>query len=175
MLCLCVCVCVSRSGNPLAKLHGSSILERHHLEFGKTLLRDEVNITPDHLFYVSGIKPRLLSLLYLWGKTIEIFKSHCGHIICFLSKLVRVSFLSLWTPARWFWLRYFLLRFRRWTFTRIWTDDSTTSSSTSWTSPLSPLTWRSTSSQYRSTQTHKHRYLLIKQIGTCLCAFDAKI
>lgn len=32
-----------RSGNPLAKLHGSSILERHHLEFGKTLLRDEVS------------------------------------------------------------------------------------------------------------------------------------
>uniref|UniRef100_A0A8C4GK03 Phosphodiesterase n=1 Tax=Dicentrarchus labrax TaxID=13489 RepID=A0A8C4GK03_DICLA len=30
-----------KSGNPLAKLHGSSILERHHLETGKTLLRDE--------------------------------------------------------------------------------------------------------------------------------------
>ncbi|XP_036404663.1 rod cGMP-specific 3',5'-cyclic phosphodiesterase subunit alpha isoform X2 [Megalops cyprinoides] len=30
-----------KSGNPLAKLHGSSILERHHLEFGKTLLRDD--------------------------------------------------------------------------------------------------------------------------------------
>ncbi|KAF7707480.1 rod cGMP-specific 3',5'-cyclic phosphodiesterase subunit alpha isoform X1 [Silurus meridionalis] len=30
-----------KSANPLAKLHGSSILERHHLEFGKTLLRDE--------------------------------------------------------------------------------------------------------------------------------------
>lgn len=32
----------NRSGNPLAKLHGSSILERHHLEFGKFLLADEV-------------------------------------------------------------------------------------------------------------------------------------
>lgn len=32
----------TRSGNPLAKLHGSSILERHHLEFGKFLLADEV-------------------------------------------------------------------------------------------------------------------------------------
>lgn len=31
-----------RSGNPLAKLHGSSILERHHLEFGKFVLADEV-------------------------------------------------------------------------------------------------------------------------------------
>uniref|UniRef100_A0A672JEC3 Phosphodiesterase n=1 Tax=Salarias fasciatus TaxID=181472 RepID=A0A672JEC3_SALFA len=30
-----------KSGNPLAKLHGSSILERHHLEFGKFLLGDE--------------------------------------------------------------------------------------------------------------------------------------
>uniref|UniRef100_A0A6I8NDY4 Phosphodiesterase n=1 Tax=Ornithorhynchus anatinus TaxID=9258 RepID=A0A6I8NDY4_ORNAN len=30
-----------KSQNPLAKLHGSSILERHHLEFGKTLLKDE--------------------------------------------------------------------------------------------------------------------------------------
>ncbi|XP_039630793.1 rod cGMP-specific 3',5'-cyclic phosphodiesterase subunit alpha isoform X2 [Polypterus senegalus] len=30
-----------KSGNPLAKLHGSSILERHHLEFAKTLLKDE--------------------------------------------------------------------------------------------------------------------------------------
>lgn len=34
-----------RSGNPLAKLHGSSILERHHLEFGKFLLADEVRRT----------------------------------------------------------------------------------------------------------------------------------
>ncbi|TSX03298.1 Rod cGMP-specific 3',5'-cyclic phosphodiesterase subunit beta [Bagarius yarrelli] len=30
-----------KSQNPLAKLHGSSILERHHLEFGKFLLGDE--------------------------------------------------------------------------------------------------------------------------------------
>ncbi|XP_058473329.1 rod cGMP-specific 3',5'-cyclic phosphodiesterase subunit beta [Solea solea] len=30
-----------KSGNPLAKLHGSSIMERHHLEFGKFLLADE--------------------------------------------------------------------------------------------------------------------------------------
>ena len=38
-----------RSQNPLAKLHGSSILERHHLEFGKTLLRDEVGWGPSAL------------------------------------------------------------------------------------------------------------------------------
>uniref|UniRef100_A0A672RVM0 Phosphodiesterase n=1 Tax=Sinocyclocheilus grahami TaxID=75366 RepID=A0A672RVM0_SINGR len=30
-----------KSQNPLAKLHGSSILERHHLDFGKFLLADE--------------------------------------------------------------------------------------------------------------------------------------
>uniref|UniRef100_A0A6Q2ZMP8 Phosphodiesterase n=1 Tax=Esox lucius TaxID=8010 RepID=A0A6Q2ZMP8_ESOLU len=30
-----------QTGNPLAKLHGSSALERHHLEFGKFLLADE--------------------------------------------------------------------------------------------------------------------------------------
>eukprot|EP00062_Callorhinchus_milii_P021559 gi/632978405/ref/XP_007905895.1/ PREDICTED: rod cGMP-specific 3',5'-cyclic phosphodiesterase subunit beta [Callorhinchus milii] len=30
-----------KSQHPLAKLHGSSILERHHLEFSKTLLEDE--------------------------------------------------------------------------------------------------------------------------------------
>ncbi|XP_034458936.1 rod cGMP-specific 3',5'-cyclic phosphodiesterase subunit beta [Hippoglossus hippoglossus] len=30
-----------KSGNPMAKLHGSSILERHHLEFGKFLLNDD--------------------------------------------------------------------------------------------------------------------------------------
>ncbi|KAM6986378.1 rod cGMP-specific 3',5'-cyclic phosphodiesterase subunit beta [Aplochiton taeniatus] len=30
-----------KSGNPLAKLHGSSVMERHHLEFGKFLLEDE--------------------------------------------------------------------------------------------------------------------------------------
>ncbi|KAJ8393954.1 hypothetical protein AAFF_G00054870 [Aldrovandia affinis] len=34
-----------KSQNPLAKLHGSSILERHHLEFGKFLLgQDSLNI-----------------------------------------------------------------------------------------------------------------------------------
>lgn len=49
------CVCVSRSGNPLAKLHGSSILERHHLEFGKTLLRDEVRLSAHrHGMYTGG-------------------------------------------------------------------------------------------------------------------------
>ncbi|KAM5244095.1 cone cGMP-specific 3',5'-cyclic phosphodiesterase subunit alpha' isoform 2-T2 [Hipposideros larvatus] len=30
-----------KSTSPLAKLHGSSILERHHLEYSKTLLQDE--------------------------------------------------------------------------------------------------------------------------------------
>lgn len=38
-------ICVSfihRSAHPLAKLHGSSIMERHHLEYSKTLMADEV-------------------------------------------------------------------------------------------------------------------------------------
>ncbi|KAK6475655.1 rod cGMP-specific 3',5'-cyclic phosphodiesterase subunit alpha-like [Huso huso] len=52
-----------KSGNPLAKLHGSSILERHHLEFGKTLLSDEslniyVNLNRrqhDHVIHLMDI------------------------------------------------------------------------------------------------------------------------
>ncbi|MBN3271292.1 PDE6A phosphodiesterase, partial [Polyodon spathula] len=52
-----------KSGNPLAKLHGSSILERHHLEFGKTLLNDEslniyVNLNRrqhDHVIHLMDI------------------------------------------------------------------------------------------------------------------------
>lgn len=38
-----VCVCLHcRSAHPLAKLHGSSIMERHHLEYSKTLMDEEV-------------------------------------------------------------------------------------------------------------------------------------
>ncbi|XP_039628148.1 cone cGMP-specific 3',5'-cyclic phosphodiesterase subunit alpha' isoform X1 [Polypterus senegalus] len=55
-----------KSASPLAKLHGSSILERHHLEYSKTLLEDEsLNIfqnlqkrqfeTVIHLFEVAII------------------------------------------------------------------------------------------------------------------------
>lgn len=52
-----------KSGNPLAKLHGSSILERHHLEFGKFLLADEsLNIFQnlnrrqiEHVFHLIDI------------------------------------------------------------------------------------------------------------------------
>nr|ANV21100.1 cone cGMP-specific 3',5'-cyclic phosphodiesterase subunit alpha' [Amia calva] len=55
-----------KSASPLAKLHGSSILERHHLEYSKTLLADEsLNIfqnlqkrqfeTVIHLFEVAII------------------------------------------------------------------------------------------------------------------------
>lgn len=49
-LSVCICVLlyllsdyfVCRSAAPLAKLHGSSIMERHHLEYSKTLMGDEV-------------------------------------------------------------------------------------------------------------------------------------
>uniref|UniRef100_A0A8C4WVY0 Phosphodiesterase n=1 Tax=Eptatretus burgeri TaxID=7764 RepID=A0A8C4WVY0_EPTBU len=33
-----------KSQSPLAKLHGTSILERHHLDYSKTLLTDDINI-----------------------------------------------------------------------------------------------------------------------------------
>lgn len=33
---------ICRSAHPLAKLHGSSIMERHHLEYSKTLMGEEV-------------------------------------------------------------------------------------------------------------------------------------
>ncbi|TNN71369.1 Rod cGMP-specific 3',5'-cyclic phosphodiesterase subunit beta [Liparis tanakae] len=52
-----------KSGNPMAKLHGSSILERHHLEMGKFLLADEsLNIYQnlhrrqiDHVIHLTDI------------------------------------------------------------------------------------------------------------------------
>uniref|UniRef100_A0A8C6UCG8 Phosphodiesterase n=1 Tax=Neogobius melanostomus TaxID=47308 RepID=A0A8C6UCG8_9GOBI len=52
-----------KSGNPLAKLHGSSILERHHLEFGKFILSQEsLNIyqnlnrrQSDHVIHLMDI------------------------------------------------------------------------------------------------------------------------
>ncbi|KAL6469732.1 hypothetical protein MHYP_G00208510 [Metynnis hypsauchen] len=52
-----------KSQNPLAKLHGSSILERHHLEFGKFLLAEEsLNIfqnlnrrQTEHVFHLIDI------------------------------------------------------------------------------------------------------------------------
>ncbi|CAL8301482.1 unnamed protein product [Lota lota] len=56
----------TKSGSPLAKLHGSSIMERHHLEFSKTIMEEEsLNIfcnlqkrqfeTVQHLFDVCII------------------------------------------------------------------------------------------------------------------------
>lgn len=33
-----------RSLSPLAKLHSSSVMERHHLEYSKTLMEDEVGL-----------------------------------------------------------------------------------------------------------------------------------
>ncbi|XP_067829290.1 rod cGMP-specific 3',5'-cyclic phosphodiesterase subunit beta-like [Heptranchias perlo] len=52
-----------KSQHPLAKLHGSSIMERHHLEFSKTLLADEgLNIYQnlnrrqyEHVFHLMDI------------------------------------------------------------------------------------------------------------------------
>uniref|UniRef100_UPI00398EB3E7 rod cGMP-specific 3',5'-cyclic phosphodiesterase subunit alpha n=1 Tax=Pristiophorus japonicus TaxID=55135 RepID=UPI00398EB3E7 len=52
-----------KSQDPLARLHGSSIMERHHLEFSKTLLQDEdLNIFQnlsrrqyEHVFHLMDI------------------------------------------------------------------------------------------------------------------------
>ncbi|XP_072440088.1 rod cGMP-specific 3',5'-cyclic phosphodiesterase subunit beta-like isoform X1 [Chiloscyllium punctatum] len=52
-----------KSQHPLAKLHGSSIMERHHLEFSKTLLADEtLNIFQnlnrrqyEHVFHLMDV------------------------------------------------------------------------------------------------------------------------
>lgn len=45
-----------RSTSPLARLHGSSILERHHLEYSKTLLQDEVCEPLSRAAHSSGSK-----------------------------------------------------------------------------------------------------------------------
>uniref|UniRef100_A0A8C7FM20 Phosphodiesterase n=1 Tax=Oncorhynchus kisutch TaxID=8019 RepID=A0A8C7FM20_ONCKI len=70
-----------KSGKPLAKLHGSSILERHHLEIGKTLLRDlALNICPnrsraqhDHVIHLMDIAT-IATDLALYFKKITMFQ-----------------------------------------------------------------------------------------------------
>ncbi|XP_035256772.1 cone cGMP-specific 3',5'-cyclic phosphodiesterase subunit alpha'-like isoform X3 [Anguilla anguilla] len=69
----------TKSASPLAKLHGSSIMERHHLEYSKTLMEDEaLNIfqnlqkrqfeTVQHLFDVCIIATDLA--LYFKKRTL---------------------------------------------------------------------------------------------------------
>ncbi|CDQ61425.1 unnamed protein product [Oncorhynchus mykiss] len=66
VICYWFGMCRLGSGSPLAKLHGSSIMERHHLEYSKTLMAEEslnifVNLqkrqfeTVQHLFDVCII------------------------------------------------------------------------------------------------------------------------
>uniref|UniRef100_A0A8C7Q785 Phosphodiesterase n=1 Tax=Oncorhynchus mykiss TaxID=8022 RepID=A0A8C7Q785_ONCMY len=70
-----------KSGKPLAKLHGSSILERHHLEIGKTLLRDlALNICPnlsraqhEHVIHLMDIAT-IATDLALYFKKITMFQ-----------------------------------------------------------------------------------------------------
>uniref|UniRef100_A0A4W5NG15 Phosphodiesterase n=1 Tax=Hucho hucho TaxID=62062 RepID=A0A4W5NG15_9TELE len=52
-----------KSGNPLAKLYGSSILERHHLETGKTLLRDPVSDVASQMNLSSAQHEHVIYLL----------------------------------------------------------------------------------------------------------------
>ncbi|KAF5911214.1 hypothetical protein HPG69_019582 [Diceros bicornis minor] len=50
-----------KSTSPLARLHGSSILERHHLEYSKTLLQDEVReplSRPAHKLWIKVLTHR---------------------------------------------------------------------------------------------------------------------
>ncbi|XP_042192784.1 cone cGMP-specific 3',5'-cyclic phosphodiesterase subunit alpha' [Callorhinchus milii] len=76
-----------KSAAPLAKLHGSSIMERHHLEYSKTLLQDEsINIfqnlnkrqfeTVMHLMEVAIIATDLA----LYFKKRTMFKKIVDHI-----------------------------------------------------------------------------------------------
>ncbi|GAB1302376.1 Cone cGMP-specific 3',5'-cyclic phosphodiesterase subunit alpha' [Apodemus speciosus] len=62
-----------RSTSPLARLHGTSILERHHLEYSKTLLQDENLadqqchmpnhwISPEILYYSAPISKKSLNI-----------------------------------------------------------------------------------------------------------------
>lgn len=142
-----------RSGNPLAKLHGSSILERHHLEFGKTLLRDEV--------YTHKLNMKMWSFVCVqwWFDCHHIFSSGAEMFERYLC-CIRGGVFELFEsqvqeprpldPFLLFKVSFFFFCFRRWTFIRIWTAVSTTLSSTLWTSPSSPLIWLCTSSQYAS-------------------------
>ncbi|KAF6132005.1 phosphodiesterase 6B [Phyllostomus discolor] len=76
-----------KSQNPLAKLHGSSILERHHLEFGKLLLAEEgLNIYQNlnrrqhehviHLMDIAIIATDLALKRTMFQKIVDESKNH---------------------------------------------------------------------------------------------------
>ncbi|XP_036382773.1 rod cGMP-specific 3',5'-cyclic phosphodiesterase subunit beta-like [Megalops cyprinoides] len=96
-----------KSQNPLAKLHGSSILERHHLEFGKFLLSDEsLNIyqnlnrrQTDHVFHLMDIA--IISTdLALYFKKRTMFQKIVDLSETYEDKQKWVEFMSLETTRK---------------------------------------------------------------------------
>lgn len=67
----------SRSLSPLAKLHSSSVMERHHLEYSKTLMEDEVGpcIFNIYVFIVLVICCYLTSLFCYRSQALNIFQN----------------------------------------------------------------------------------------------------
>uniref|UniRef100_A0A8C6LPI8 Phosphodiesterase n=1 Tax=Nothobranchius furzeri TaxID=105023 RepID=A0A8C6LPI8_NOTFU len=96
-----------KSGNPLAKLHGSSILERHHLEFGKFLLSDEsLNIYQnlnrrqvDHVIHLTDIAI-IATDLALYFKSRTMFQKIVDLSKTYEDEKKWVDFLSLETTRK---------------------------------------------------------------------------
>lgn len=63
-----------RSLSPLAKLHSSSVMERHHLEYSKTLMEDEVG-------------PRILIFMCL---TVLIICCYLTSLFCYCSQTLNI-------------------------------------------------------------------------------------
>ncbi|KAK3523908.1 hypothetical protein QTP70_015739 [Hemibagrus guttatus] len=102
-----------KSQNPLAKLHGSSILERHHLDFGKFLLGDEsLNIfqnlnrrQTEHVFHLIDIAIIATDLALYFKKIINSRKRTMFQKIVDLSETYEdekkwVDFMSLETTRK---------------------------------------------------------------------------
>ncbi|XP_043916307.1 rod cGMP-specific 3',5'-cyclic phosphodiesterase subunit beta-like [Protopterus annectens] len=96
-----------KSQHPLAKLHGSSILERHHLEFGKFLLNDEsLNIYQnlnrrqlDHVINLMDIAI-IATDLALYFKKRTMFQKIVDLSETYEDKKAWVEFLSLETTRK---------------------------------------------------------------------------
>nr|XP_023664299.1 rod cGMP-specific 3',5'-cyclic phosphodiesterase subunit beta-like isoform X1 [Paramormyrops kingsleyae] len=96
-----------KSQNPLAKLHGSSILERHHLEFGKFLLSDEsLNIYQnlnrrqmDHVIHLMDIAI-IATDLALYFKKRTMFQKIVDLSETYEDKKKWVEFMSLETTRK---------------------------------------------------------------------------
>uniref|UniRef100_A0A8D2D025 Phosphodiesterase n=1 Tax=Sciurus vulgaris TaxID=55149 RepID=A0A8D2D025_SCIVU len=96
-----------KSQNPLAKLHGSSILERHHLEFGKFLLAEEsLNIYQnlnrrqhEHVIHLMDIAI-IATDLALYFKKRTMFQKIVDESKNYVDKKSWVEYLSLETTRK---------------------------------------------------------------------------